>query len=440
MHRWRICLVATLALTGVGLLFAQPTLLAAAVIPLIYVCYGTLSVISDEPALRATRELSPAVAIPGESVTVRVTIKNTGDRVLPDVRAIDGVPELALTAGSPRGATALAPEEELTLEYSVISRRGSHAFERPLVNVRPLSASEPVTVTPDVTGDTSLICRTSTDGQSAGATSAGTPEHTSGGIEFHATRQYRRGDPMRRIDWRHLAKTGEFVTVQYREQQPARTAIGVDIRPASRVQATPLCPSGAALSVDVAARIQQALDRIDALTGVGAVGLDPENSFGGPHGTAWAVAGTGGTEPAVFLHALQSLLADDSEQPSDTPPRDESSGAKMGSDQRRTALRADGQGVHNDWSAERLLELFPSDSRVILCTPLLDEWPVTFARTVTDRGYDLTVVSPNITEMGGLEGRVVEIDRQRRLRAVGHAGEAIDWTPGEPLDIGGESV
>ncbi|MFT4882501.1 MAG: hypothetical protein ACI9HI_002527, partial [Salinirussus sp.] len=41
--RWRIGLAATLALVGVGLLFAEPTLLGAAVVPLAYVCYGVVS-------------------------------------------------------------------------------------------------------------------------------------------------------------------------------------------------------------------------------------------------------------------------------------------------------------------------------------------------------------------------------------------------------------
>ena len=54
VKRWSVGLIATLALLGTGLLYADPVLLAAALIPLTYVLYGTLSRVPGE----ADRQLS----------------------------------------------------------------------------------------------------------------------------------------------------------------------------------------------------------------------------------------------------------------------------------------------------------------------------------------------------------------------------------------------
>ena len=88
--RWRIGLVAALSLAGMGLAFAEPTLYGAAIVPLVYVCYGLVSGLSAAPDLRATRSFKPEDAGPGERVTVRLRLENTGDRVLPGVRGVGG--------------------------------------------------------------------------------------------------------------------------------------------------------------------------------------------------------------------------------------------------------------------------------------------------------------------------------------------------------------
>jgi len=42
------------------------------------------------------------------------------------------------------------------------------------------------------------------------------------GVEFHATREYRRGDPVKRIDWNRRARTGELATLELREERAPR--------------------------------------------------------------------------------------------------------------------------------------------------------------------------------------------------------------------------
>jgi len=55
------------------------------------------------------------------------------------------------------------------------------------------------------------------------------------GVEFHATREYRPGDPLSRVDWNRLARTGELSTVQYREERAATVVAIVDAREQSHV-------------------------------------------------------------------------------------------------------------------------------------------------------------------------------------------------------------
>lgn len=472
MSRWQLPLVATLALTGGGLLFAQPTLLAAALVPLAYVCYGAVSTGRDEPELAANRDVTPDAPMPGERVDISVTIENTGERVLPDVRVVEQVPELAVVSGSPRAATALSPGESFTFTYTVIGRHGTHEFADLTVGVRPLSGGNTVTATLSATGETAFECSSPAASSAVRDGQSGTQARSGGGIEFYATRAYRHGDPMRRIDWRHLAKTGEFVTVEYREQQPRKTAVIVDVRHPNRVPESAQVPSGAALSVDVAARVERALRRINALSGVGAVGVDTTMPVVSVDGVAWADAGS--DDPSILCYAIRTTLADGVESDStdrtvtdttsDPAPRatvstdgGESSALNTDSDSRTNqsthSASSSEQPIHSDASTqqsshpdvlteqqlERLLSPLQTETRIVLCTPALDDWPVEFARAVTARNHELSVISPKISGFAGLDGRVTGLARKNRLRELSAYGETVSWTPGDALSLGGEA-
>lgn len=463
MSRWQLPLVATLALTGVGLLFAQPTLLAAALVPLTYVCYGAVSTGEPDPALAADREISPGAPMPGERVDVSVTVRNTGERVLPDIRVVEQVPELAVVSGSPRAANSLAPGESFTFTYTVIARHGTHKFADLSIGVRPLSGSDPVTVSVGATGETAIDCHAPAASRAVGQGQNGTHARSGGGIEFYATRAYRHGDPMRRIDWRHLAKTGEFVTVEYREPQPRKTAVIVDVRHPSRVPESAQFPSGAALSVDVAARVERALRRINALSGVGAVGVDSPMPVASADGVAWADASS--DDPSVLCYAIRMALTDGEESDAtdgttvdgtssesapqatvstdggNSPPNtDSETPTQHPTDTERPTQHSTDSETPTQQQCKRLLDPLQSETRVVLCTPALDDWPVEFAREVTARNHELSVISPDISGFEGLDGRMAGLTRKNRLRALSAYGETVSWRPGETLSFGGDAV
>ena len=429
--RWRVGLVATLSLAGMGLAFAEPTLYGAAVVPLVYVCYGLVSGLSAAPDLRVTRSFEPGDVGPGERVTVRLRLENTGDRVLPDLRVVDGVPELAVVTGSPRTAVALAPGETATLEYGVVARRGEHEFDDPLVRARPLSASGRHTGRVSVEGGGSLTCRTPSRDPLTEAVLGRTGQRSGGGrgegTEFHATREYRRGDPMRRIDWRHVAKTGEFVTVEYRDRQATQTAVVVDIRDPGRAQPVPDHPSGAMLALEAAERLVTGLEQRDTLAGVGVVGLDPDGPLSTAGNVAWTDGATRQTGPAALLADVRDVMRGRDPTEREQANKTDTTGART---LREHAVRPDGGARHNpDGSTRQLLDELPAATRVILCTPALGDWPVEFSRAVTDAGHGLVVVSPDVTTAGGVGTRPAGLGRQLRLRRLKDLGEVFDWAP-----------
>lgn len=466
--RWKVGLLGTLALTSAGLVYADPTLLTAAAIPLAYVLYETVSRVPDTVAFRASRSFDPPVPAPGEPVEVRLTLENEGDDALTDVRIIDGIPdELAVTDGSPRTAVPLAPGEQVTLQYSIVGRRGEFEFDDPVVRVRSLSGSEQLTVDVPAAGDSVLTCAHTVRApgvDDASVPLAGLLPTSSGGsgLEFYSTRQYRAGDPMKRIDWRHFAKTGEFVTVQYREERAARTVLVVDARPVGRVTPEPGYPTGTSLCAYASERIHDALDRAGVVTSVTAVGFEEGDldDLVGPDGLPWVDSGVETSQqlrPSVVFQGVQDLAEEGATPVSTRPPTlsdvgsawDEQQPTQTASDDstpanRRVAPRADGNGVgpiidpgseeYDTDVIERLLARLPPNAQVVVCTTALDNWPVALAEAVTARGYPLLVLSPDVLRGETPGQRVARVYREMRLQRIERMATTVTWDPDQPVD------
>ena len=448
VHRWNVAFLATLALTGAGLVFAAPVLLAGAVIPLTYGLYGALSTVPPEPSVTATRTVEPGAPMPGERVTVSLTVTNEGDSVLPDVRIVDGVPaEFAVTGGSARACVSLPPAGAVTLEYTVVARRGTYQFDDPVVRLRSLAGTEQVTTTAETVGTTEIACsNTVRDPPTRNVTlpRAGTqPTDTGGsGLAFYATRQYQPGDPLSRIDWNHVAKTGEFVTVQYRQERAIRTVIMVDARPVGRVTPEPGYPTGAELAAYAGERLSDALDKAGVSTSVTAVGLDDNvlKELTGPDGLPWVGPGSGSvSRHEVIFDAVQTAAGTSHDESPDS--LSETAGRATPDNASRSGARAttqpDGNGVtpRGERTAQKVLERLPPNAQVVCCTPLLDDWPLEFARSLTARGYETLVVSPDVTGEQSQGQRIAALERQQRLTDLERTGApTVSWRLDEPID------
>jgi uncharacterized repeat protein (TIGR01451 family) len=499
-------------MTTLGLLYAEHRLFAAAVVPLAYVAFGALSSLSGATTPSVERTFDPASPPPGAAVEVTLRVRNDGESALTDVRVIDGVPdELAVVEGSPRTALALRPGEEAEISYSVVAKRGDHEFDDPAVRVRTASATDRVTTAVEAEGETTLSCARSVSDPPFGQASPrriGTHTTDSGGegVEFHSTREYRPGDPLSRIDWRRFAKTGDLTTVQFREERAARTVVVVDARPVVRTTPSAGYPNGAELCAYAGERLYDALTAANVATSVTAVGLGEGDVPGGLPADAlpWAASDARGSSARLVFEAVGRAAdrGDPDEVPSDGAhevPTEGSSGVSPdpaeadpepaaepaattdgglsdGGDSRSEHTPDANQNdadeneyiskryehksktnrdiSNGDAAIRRLLARLPADAQVVLVSPVLDDWPASLARSLSVRGYDLAVLSPDVTggslaggsSTGSIDDSSSERDSPGRTVAGTHrairlwdlrttGATTVDWDVDEPLDL-----
>lgn len=434
LPRYRGGLAGTLLLTALGLLYAEPRLFAAAVVPLGYVAWGALSSLSGAAPPTIERAFDPVSPPPSATVTVTLTVRNEGESALADLRVIDGVPdELAVVSGSPRAALALRPGETATLSYEVVAKPGEYEFDDPAVRVRTASATDCATLTVEADGETTLSCsRSVADPPFARASPrrVGTHPTDSGGdgVEFHSTREYRPGDPLSRIDWRRFAKTGELTTVEFREERSARTVVVVDARPVARTTPSAGYPNGVDLCAYAGERLHDALTGAGVATSVTAVGLADSDLRGGVPADELPWADSDGTGSARLVFEAVASAAD----------RDSRTDVPAGGTTMADPATADG-GVHDDSTVRYLLARLPADAQVVLVSPVFDDWPESLARSLSARGHDLAVLSPDATGGSTADSpgqRMAATRRAVRLQDLRTNGATVvDWDVDDPLGL-----
>lgn len=179
-------------------------------------CLGALAVAAGWVArggarrLEATRTCTPARPSVGQTVTVSVRIENLDARPSPPMLAVDTVDGVAREFALP----ALPGLGGHTILYEfVAARRGrlrvgavmaGRSDPLGLMNsARPVGQSDEIRVHPRRYPGMVPYLGGSRDGEGL---STGDP--TEGGGAFHSLRDYRQGDPWRRIHWRATAKRG----------------------------------------------------------------------------------------------------------------------------------------------------------------------------------------------------------------------------------------
>lgn len=429
--RARIGLVAALVACCLAVAFGRPGFFALATVALGVVL---LSSLGGEPAgdVEVERALSTDRPGPGEPVEVTLEIRNAGERTLSDVRIADEPPAgAAVVSGTPALATALRPGETARYGYEMVVARGSHAFGEATVRRRNAVASVRATDSVAVAGTESVVCETLLDSfpfrERTIRFVGRTPTEGGGsGVEFYTTREYRPGDPINRIDWHRLARTGELATVEYREERAVTTVFVVDDRPGAHRRG----PDGGPDSFD--------LCLYAASRGIVA-SLDDGNRTGFA-----ALAGDLAVEPGIGEGV-----------------RTRAREALEGLDRPRTAgAVADGGGADDTDSVDDgddptmatlvsdLAERLPADAQVVLCTPLSDGGSVEAVRRLRSRGRAVTVVSPDMTTAvagtgvpdakrdGALGSRIAGIERGNRTAACRARGAAVvDWDLADPLAV-----
>ncbi|WP_339103464.1 DUF58 domain-containing protein [Haloterrigena salinisoli] len=403
-NRWAgVAAVASL-FGGAGVIVTSPALLLAAVVGIAYAAYARVGR-PPNPTLSIDRELEDGDLEPGESVRVTVRVRNDGDELLPDLRLVDGVPaELVVTDGSPRHGTALRPGETETFSYAVTARQGAHAFEPVSVVARGFTGA--VERVQRIRADTELRCppaETETDVPLRSLTLplTGRVETDVGGegLEFHSTREYRRGDPLSQIDWNRRARGQELTTITFREERSATVMLAVDTRTDAYRRPDETGRHAVDRSIEAAVAVFDALDA--GGNNVGLAGF-------GPH-QQWLSPGSG---PDHRARARRLLATDPAFGLS--PP--ESSKSMLYVQRQRFRSR------------------MPSDSQVVLFTPLCDDDIVRTAQLLEADGHLVTVVSPDPTGRETPGERVAAVERTVRVSTLRGAGiRVVDWPADESL-------
>ena len=451
--RWRGVVALALFAGAVGIVARRPLALLSAVVAVAFAIYPRVS-----PTPPVALDLERAVeetASPGDAVEVTVTLRNVGDRTLPDVRIVDGVPPmLSVSSGNARHAAVLRPGAATTFSYEVAAAAGRHQFDPATVLVRDASGATEVETT--VGTETEIDCteavpdaplRRQTDARVGPVAT----DDGGSGVEFYRTREYRPGDPMSRVDWNRLARTGELTTVDFREERAASVVVCLDARRVA-YRARDDEPHAVAYGAAAAESLCSALLGTRQRVGLAAVGRE----------FCWRSPGTGSDHAArvrEMLAAHPTLSAippgEDGTAPSANSPTDARADgsaradggtlrdAERTSPERTTARserdedqRNSDAGADPDAAAQvtELRKRLAADAQVVWVSPLVDEFAVRTALELEASGTAVTVVSPDPTDDATVGGRLARVERENRIVALRRSGvSVVDWDPDDPL-------
>ncbi len=405
--RWKGVSVVALVTSGAGVVLLEPGLVLAAAVGVGYLAYVRAAAARGArppPSLSVERSYESAPD-PGDRVAVETTLRNESDRWLADLRLVDGVPEpLPVVESTPRTATTLGPGESTTVEYTVRAKRGEHEFGAAMVVLRDVAGETEHTV--EVESDDGLVSTPSTDAvaelplRPQTTQYAGRVETDEGGegVEFYATREYRRGDPVSRVDWNRHARTGELSTVEFRQERSATVVLVLDLRPAAYRRATETGLHAVDRGVEAASRVFTSLLETGDRVGVAALATEEVWLAPGSGNDHWARA----RELFATHPALSSTATED-----------------------RVSVRV---------AVRRLRRRLPGDAQVVLCSPLADDAAARAARRLDAHGHAVTVVSPDPTADDTAGQRLAGAERAARMTDLrGQGVHVVDWPPDERL-------
>ena len=396
--RWVGVAGAALALVGLGVLVRQSSLVLAGAAGVGYVIYARAGD-APTPTMAVTRTVTDETPAPGDEVRVTVRAENVGTEAIPDLRLVDGVPPgLSVVDGPARVATALRPGAAVSFEYTVRASRGDHEWEpltaitRDAAGARErttrFDAPTAIECTPELAAGGDLPLRGLTTVHHGRV-----PTDVGGsGVEFHATREYRRGDPVKRIDWNRRARTGELSTVELREERSATVVLLVDARESAYAAADPDAETAVEASVSAAAQAFSAL--LDGGDRVGIAALSPLD--------CWLPPGSGTVHAA---RGRETLATDPALAPTPSAER-----------------------FYRSLWVRRFRRRLPADAQVLFFTPLADDDAAAIARRIDAHGHLVTVLSPDPTATETAGNRLATFERRQRLRTLRSGGiRALEW-------------
>lgn len=406
---WNGITAFVLVAAGWGILTTTPSILLISAVGAAINGYARTNVEPPLSDLEVERQISEESPEPGETVDVTVTVHNTGDTFMPDLRLVDRVPpSMEVVDGSARLATSLGPDARATFSYTTVAERGSHEWPL-LVIARDFSGTFEREAAVDVDGGIECIPALdhTHDAPVRSQTSlySGQVDTSMGGsgLEFFSIREYREGDPMKRIDWKRRARTGDLATINFRQERAAKVVLLFDSRESAYVSPRPQARHAVNRSVDAAMELFASLfDRGD-LVGIAAYDTVP----------CWQAPGAGEEDRERARHVF-------AEHPAiSTLPPD----------------LKDVGGTYVDPMTHIRRQLAP-ESQIMLFSPLCDDYTAEVARRLDSVGHPITIISPDPTSSDTVGQRLARVEREMRVASLREHGiRIIDWQTDEPIGI-----
>lgn len=409
-HHWTgISAFALLALS-VGVLASQPAVVLSSAIGIVVAAYVRVSGAPPLADLEVTRAVSDETPSPGDEIEVTVTVENASETFLPDLTLVDRVPPtMEVTEGSPRLGTALRAGGTATFTYRVLVERGEYSWPLQVVG-RDISGAHEREALVDTDATVECVPRlksivdmpvrlqTSMYGGEVSTKTGGE------GLEFFSLRDYQPGDPKSRIDWKTYASTGEFTTIDFREEHAARVVLLFDGRQSSYVSSAPGKKHALNESVDAASNIFAALSDQGHLIGVAGFNGIP----------CWLGPSTG----TLHLERVRDLFVNH-QALSPLPPE--------------LAESEEGRYVDPMTHVRRQL---PSNTQIFLFSPLTDNYAYEVARRLDGAGHLVTIISPDPTADRTVGQRIARLERSVWVkRARDHGIRVVDWDTDDTLGL-----
>jgi len=425
-QRWHVAIGFALIVAGGGLLVGSPIVLVAAMVPLGVVLYGSVSSVPTvEQAVSCQRHIRPTKTYAGELVAVELTVHNTSEQLLADLRVVDGVPaELAVVDGSPRAGVTLDEGEETTIAYTVRARYGEFEFGPLTARTHSVSTTNTDTVDLSVDGDTQIRAMYEPDAyplaeRTLPITGTVLADRGDEGLEFHSIRAYEPGDPASRINWRQYARERELSTIEYRPEEATEVLIVVDVRPSAAHARSETDPTGTELCCSLAGDIVDSLLADRNRVGVFTVGLANPAAGETNDGGQTQSASVGWIPPANSQQTrteIEQLL-----------------------DEAAATVRPGGptreQGAFDTPPVE-IIERLSQRTQVLVVSPLADQYPVELSRQLVATGHTVSVYSPAVCSHTTAGGKLQATHRSLRIDELrGRNIDVVDWNPDEPLAV-----
>jgi len=361
--------------------------------------------------LQVQREIDEIHVGPNTTVEIRLIISNYGSD-LEEIQMEDICPPgLEIVDGSPIMLGTLPAGETLKLHYQVRANRGWHDFTKIRITARDylglfhrktvLQAPGKLFSFPETSKLRRIPIRPRQTHGFAGPIPAGCP---GSGIDFFGVREYRLGDPRNHINWRLSArKTSRFFTNEFEAERIADVVLILDARRAANV------------SVENRSLFEYA---IRASASLAEVFLSDGNRvglliFGKDYGSTFP--GYGRVQREKIMLALSQA-------------------------QELGFRSLDFVPTH----------LFPSNSQIVIISPLIEGDPQVLIR-LRARGYQVLLVSPNpiafekllldssphqlSSKSINIGTRIAHLERKLMIGKLQQAGiQVVDWSIDQDLN------